>query len=404
MNALSSCARMSLTLEFAWSSGGISHLEHFFIHRLNTWRDLFPGSFLEGAMDRILSETGTGPVEFNLSPGDVVPHRDPRRIITVSRDRLNDVVPFEDLAPGRFYPQGLVRGIPGVFRGNMAPFRCLEKTDRGIVGDFNHPLAGVPLKVTAKNPVLHPDTRERGGSCTDWMDLALTGPGMQGAGSGPWPDFFGSLPFERQDPSPDRIFYKRDRFVHHIDDRARQNLSRWYGRILNPGDRILDLMAGWDSHLPECKEFGDVHGLGLNAGELTANPGLTGFTVQDLNETPVLAFPDRSFDAVICSLSVEYLTDPLPVLREAARVLRPGGRIAISFSNRWFPEKAITLWTRLHEFERPAFVLAGLRKIGEFEGLSTYSLRGCPRPETDRYFPGLRLSDPLFGVTGRKMG
>jgi hypothetical protein len=45
-------------------------------------------------------------------------------------------------------------------------------------------------------------------------------------------------------------------------------------------------------------------------------------------------------------------------------------------------------------------VLSWFRASGAFERLSTHSFRGYPRPVDDRYFPQLRLADPVFGVTG----
>lgn len=67
--------------------------------------------------------------------------------------------------------------------------------------------------------------------------------------------------------------------------------------------------------------------------------------VHDLNKDPSLPFPDASFDAVTCAVSVDYLTKPLEVFREIHRVLKPGGRAAMSFSNRCFPTKAVAVWT-----------------------------------------------------------
>jgi len=51
------------------------------------------------------------------------------------------------------------------------------------------------------------------------------------------------------------------------------------------------------------------------------------------------------------TVSVEYLTRPFDVFAEAARVLKPGGVCAATFSNRGFPPKVIWVWPVLHEFE-----------------------------------------------------
>ena len=54
----------------------------------------------------------------------------------------------------------------------------------------------------------------------------------------------------------------------------------------------------------------------------------------DLNEKPVLPFPDKSFDVVTCVVSFDYLTKPKQVMAEVARVLRPNGKVILSQSNR----------------------------------------------------------------------
>ena len=74
--------------------------------------------------------------------------------------------------------------------------------------------------------------------------------------------------------------------------------------------------------------------------------------------------------------------------------------MAVSFSNRGFPEKNIRIWEDLHEFERLGLVLSWFRASGRYEQLYAHSFRGYPRPVDDRYFPQLRLSDPVFGGTG----
>lgn len=380
-----------------WTSGNISHQDRFYVHRLNCWRDLLPGSFLEKA----LPELADGPVTRRFSPGELLPDYDPALVRTLPRQSID--MAFDRIHPGRCYPQGVVRGIPGVFRGNMVPFRCLDKQDAAIRGDFNHALAGVPLTITLTGLTRQKSRVERGGACTDWMDLLLSGPGMQ-ARNDRFPGLMTALSptdFQREDESRDTAFYEKKRLVHHVDTRAAQTLADWYAKTLPGGGRVLDLMAGWASHLPDRGWAAEVHGIGLNSRELSANRALTGFTVQDLNRQPVLAFPDHWFDTVVCSLSVEYLTDPVAVFREVRRVLSPGGRFIVTFSNRWFPEKSISLWPDLHEFERLGLVLDFFSAAGGFHDLSTVSFRGDPRPTNDRYYPGIRCSDPIFGVTGR---
>lgn len=111
--------------------------------------------------------------------------------------------------------------------------------------------------------------------------------------------------------------------------------------MLSPGGDVLDLMASWVSHLPAELPLGHVAGLGLNGVELMASARLTERVVQDLNADPRLPWPDGRFDAVLNALSVQYLTRPLEVYGEVARVLRPGGVAVIAHSHRCFPTKAV---------------------------------------------------------------
>ena len=136
--------------------------------------------------------------------------------------------------------------------------------------------------------------------------------------------------------------------------------------------------------------------------ELKKNPRLTEYVIRDLNEEPNLPFEANTFDAVVNTVSVEYLTDPVAIFREVQRILKRDGYFIITFSNRWFPTKAIKVWSELHEFERMGLVLEFFQRSGGFKDLQTYSIRGLPRPHDDRYFPDLLFSDPVYAVWGRK--
>ena len=124
--------------------------------------------------------------------------------------------------------------------------------------------------------------------------------------------------------------------------------------------------------------------------------------VQDLNLDARLPFESDSFDAVVCAVSVEYLIDPLAVFKEVGRILRTDGPFILTFSNRWFPTKAIKIWKELHEFEGMGLVLEYFLRSGGFKNLQTYSIRGLPRPHDDKYFPDLSFSDPIYAVWGQK--
>lgn len=129
---------------------------------------------------------------------------------------------------------------------------------------------------------------------------------------------------------------------------------------------------------------------------------LTGSVVHDLNRDPLLPFPDAAFDAVVCTVSVEYLIRPHGVFAEVARVLDLGGRFIVTFSNRWFPPKAIRIWPELHEFERLGLVLEYFRHSGRFRQLETWSLKGLPRPPDDKYADRITESDPIYAVWGTR--
>ena len=149
-------------------------------------------------------------------------------------------------------------------------------------------------------------------------------------------------PFARVDPNDDAEFYREERKVVHIEAGAIEALRHVYAAVLPPGGAVLDLMSSWRSHLPDG--LGRVTGLGMNEAEMADNGALSGFTVHDLNRSPLLPFPDDVFDGVVCAVSVQYLVHPVLVFTEVRRVLRPGGPFVVSFSNRCFPTKAVAIW------------------------------------------------------------
>lgn len=218
-------------------------------------------------------------------------------------------------------------------------------------------------------------------------------------------DVYDEGAFAREDESNDREFYATDRFVEHLDDEALATVSWAIGKLLiERSPSVLDLMASWDSHLPEGLEPAEVVGLGLNENELRRNVALTSRVLHDLNGDPVLPFADGRFDAVLCTVSVDYLTRPFEVFGEVARVLKPGGLFCVTFSNRFFPQKAVKVWQKATEPERVLIVEDYFRSAPAFGRCRVFLSKGKPRPREDKY-AGLGLpSDPVYVAYAEKGG
>ncbi|GMH47453.1 hypothetical protein TrLO_g2706 [Triparma laevis f. longispina] len=162
---------------------------------------------------------------------------------------------------------------------------------------------------------------------------------------------FDSLKFRRLDSTEDSLFYDRPKLVEHIDERAVEALTKRNNNLIETtgATKVLDLCASHVSHLKGAPNL-EVVGVGMNEDELKLNPVLTKFDVIDLNKKPALPYASNSFDLVLCQLSVDYLTRPIEVFEEVARVLKPGGTFSLSFSNRVFMSKQVAVWSGQDDF------------------------------------------------------
>jgi len=210
--------------------------------------------------------------------------------------------------------------------------------------------------------------------------------------------------WNRIDNSEDSLFYDTPRLVTHIDDSAISALTQFYQQefaLLNKESLdILDLCSSWISHLPSSDtiKYGHVVGVGMNQQELEANKQLTKYIVQDLNKHPLLPqFGDNSFDVICNVVSVDYLIKPLEIFQEMYRVLRPGGIALMSFSNRCFPTKAISMWLQADDIGRLTIVGSYFHYSAKWTTIEAIDLKDrLPMPK--RPSAGDLMKNPSLGL------
>jgi SAM-dependent methyltransferase len=200
--------------------------------------------------------------------------------------------------------------------------------------------------------------------------------------------------FTRPDETDDERFYAYPRKVVHIDAGAIKALSAQFAVLLPQNAVILDLMSSWRSHLPLDIHPARVVGLGMNADEMADNPQLDKFVVHNLNENPVLPFENDLFDAAVCTVSAQYLTQPVAVFAEVRRVLKTDGLFIVSFSNRCFPTKAVAVWQQMTDAQHLALVTRYFEEAGGWKRISAWQKTG------GRGLFG--AGDPLYLVYGYK--
>ncbi len=114
---------------------------------------------------------------------------------------------------------------------------------------------------------------------------------------------------------------------------GRPGYYRDISRHFTPNTRLLDIGCG-TAWLAE--DFSDYVGVDT-AEDVITKAAAQGIDVRLARPDGTLPFADGSFDGVILKDVLEHLTDPVSMVREVKRVLRPGGRVFASSpdAQRW---------------------------------------------------------------------
>jgi ubiquinone/menaquinone biosynthesis C-methylase UbiE len=106
---------------------------------------------------------------------------------------------------------------------------------------------------------------------------------------------------------------------------------------LRPGERVLDVACGTGVAtrlaMKHVGPGGRIAGLDVNPGMLAVARSVTppDTSIEWYEGTAEsIPLPDGSFDAVLCSLGMQFVPDKPAALREMHRVLAPGGRIVMN--------------------------------------------------------------------------
>src|SRR3989304_5798091 len=117
------------------------------------------------------------------------------------------------------------------------------------------------------------------------------------------------------------------------------NLIRRYVPL--EGARILDIGCGIGTYVRKLQDYSSyVYGIDIDSARV--RQGRTGLPDRQAGTLAVavsesLPFADRAFDVVLLNEVIEHVRDDRHTLREACRVVRPGGHVVVYAPNRFYP-------------------------------------------------------------------
>jgi 2-polyprenyl-3-methyl-5-hydroxy-6-metoxy-1,4-benzoquinol methylase len=180
---------------------------------------------------------------------------------------------------------------------------------------------------------------------------------------------------------------------------------------LEGNGRLLDFGCGGGSYLLRMHEQGwDVTGLDLAASAIQTIPSRRGLRTF-VGTLPHAELRDETFDVITMWQSLEHVHEPQEVLREARRLLAPGGKLIIATPNidslpfRWFGHAWYGLdlprhlthfapWTLRLMLHRAGFRVGRIRMVRHSSWLRSSAHAACREPYSNAWHRWLRNRTP----------
>jgi ubiquinone/menaquinone biosynthesis C-methylase UbiE len=135
--------------------------------------------------------------------------------------------------------------------------------------------------------------------------------------------------------APDRAAaLGRPSYVWRSGQERRLALIRRYVNL--EGSRVLDVGCGIGTYVRRLRELSE-HVYGIDIDERNVRRGSLSLPNLALAASEQMPFPDNCFDVILLHEVIEHVSDDAATLREACRVVRPGGKIVIYAPNRLYP-------------------------------------------------------------------